>query len=49
MAESHRQYGDTLSTGETHDDKYTIYYGSGDFTALITYHVAAIEKKEGGS
>ncbi|KAJ5109535.1 hypothetical protein N7456_006210 [Penicillium angulare] len=36
------QYGDTLSTGETSDDGNTIYYGSSDFTCLVTDHVAAI-------
>lgn len=36
------QYGDTLSTGETSDDGNTIYYGSSDFTCLVTDHVEAI-------
>ncbi|KAE8453973.1 hypothetical protein EG329_007749 [Mollisiaceae sp. DMI_Dod_QoI] len=36
------QYGDTLSTGKTPDDKYTIYYGSSDFATLVTGHVKSI-------
>ena len=36
------QLGDTLSTGQTHDDGNTIYYGSSDWTCLVTNHVAAI-------
>lgn len=39
------QYGDTLRSGQkTPDDGYTIYYGSSDFNALVTSHVAAINK-----
>ncbi|KAJ5481176.1 mannan endo-1-4-beta-mannosidase F [Penicillium diatomitis] len=36
------QYGDTLSSGQTSDDGNTIYYGTSDFTCLVTDHVAAI-------
>ncbi|KAJ5929885.1 hypothetical protein N7454_006835 [Penicillium verhagenii] len=36
------QYGDTLSTGETSDDGNTIYFGTSDFTCLVTDHIAAI-------
>ncbi|KAK1777108.1 glycoside hydrolase superfamily [Copromyces sp. CBS 386.78] len=36
------QWGDTLSTGQTHNDGNTIYYGSADATCLITEHVRAI-------
>lgn len=36
------QWGDTLSGGQTSDDGNTIYYGSSDFTSLVTDHVAAI-------
>jgi mannan endo-1,4-beta-mannosidase len=36
------QWGDTLSTGQTSDDGNTIFYGSSDFTCLVTDHVAAI-------
>ncbi|KAH6695061.1 fungal cellulose binding domain-containing protein [Plectosphaerella plurivora] len=36
------QLGDTLSFGNTHDDGNTIYYGSSDWTCLVTNHVAAI-------
>ncbi|RDL37498.1 putative Mannan endo-1,4-beta-mannosidase A [Venustampulla echinocandica] len=38
------QYGDTLSTGKTHDDGYTLYYGSSDYNTLVTDHVSAINK-----
>jgi mannan endo-1,4-beta-mannosidase len=37
------QYGDTLSSGKTADDGNTIYYGTSDFTSLVTNHVAAIK------
>lgn len=36
------QYGDTLSSGESSDDGNTIYYGTSDFTCLVTDHIAAI-------
>jgi mannan endo-1,4-beta-mannosidase len=36
------QYGDTLSTGQTSNDGNTIYFGSSDFTVLVTNHVIAI-------
>lgn len=36
------QWGDTLSTGRTHDDTHTIYYGSSAATCLISDHVKAI-------
>ncbi|KAK5632647.1 hypothetical protein RRF57_008361 [Xylaria bambusicola] len=36
------QLGTTLSTGQTHNDGYTIYTGSNDWTCLVTDHVAAI-------
>jgi mannan endo-1,4-beta-mannosidase len=29
------QYGDTISTGETANDGYTIYYGTAEFTTLV--------------
>lgn len=38
------QWGDTLSTGQTHNDGYTIYYGSADHKTLVLDHVAAINK-----
>lgn len=41
------QYGDTLSTGKTSDDGYTIYYGSSDFASLITGHVKSIGSGQG--
>ena len=37
------QDGDTLSTGQTSDDGNTIYYGSSDWTGLVTNHIAAIK------
>ena len=36
------QWGDTLSTGQTHNDGHTIYYGSNDYQSLVVNHVAAI-------
>lgn len=36
------QWGDTLSTGQTHNDGNTIYYGSADAKCLVTDHVKAI-------
>ncbi|KAJ5733978.1 hypothetical protein N7493_002764 [Penicillium malachiteum] len=41
-ADSFWQYGDTLSTGESPDDGNTIYYGTSDFTCLVTDHVEDI-------
>lgn len=34
--------GDTLSTGKTSDDGNTIFYGTSDWTCLVTNHVKAI-------
>jgi mannan endo-1,4-beta-mannosidase len=39
-------YGDVLSTGKTSDDGNTIFYGTSDWTGLVTNHVVAIN---GGS
>lgn len=36
------QWGDRLSSGQTHNDGHTIYYGSSDATCLITDHIKAI-------
>ncbi|KAH9893040.1 hypothetical protein F4778DRAFT_784495 [Xylariomycetidae sp. FL2044] len=36
------QLGTTLSTGHTHDDGFTLYVGSDDWTCLVTEHIAAI-------
>jgi len=36
------QDGDTISTGQTANDGNTIYYGSTEWTSLVTDHVAAI-------
>jgi len=36
------QWGDTLSTGQTHNDGHTIYYGSSDYQSLVVNHVDAI-------
>ena len=33
------QYGDSLSSGQTPNDGNTIYYGTSDFTSLVTDHV----------
>ncbi|KAI0178763.1 glycoside hydrolase family 5 protein [Hypoxylon sp. FL1284] len=37
------QLGTTLSTGLTHNDGFTIYTGSSEWTCLVTNHVAAIK------
>ncbi|KAI1465407.1 carbohydrate-binding module family 1 [Daldinia caldariorum] len=37
------QLGTTLSTGQTHNDGYTIYTGSSEWTCLVTNHIAAIK------
>lgn len=39
------QLGDTLSTGQTHNDGYTIYYGTSEWNTLVTQHVQAIGAK----
>ncbi|CCF47609.1 hypothetical protein CH063_04213, partial [Colletotrichum higginsianum] len=36
------QLGDTISTGQTHNDGNTIYYGTDEWTCLVTNHVNAI-------
>ncbi|KAL4971701.1 putative mannan endo-1,4-beta-mannosidase F [Aspergillus desertorum] len=36
------QWGDTLSTGQTHNDGNTIYYGSDEYTCLVTEHMERI-------
>jgi mannan endo-1,4-beta-mannosidase len=41
-ADLYWQLGDTLSTGQTSDDGNTIYYGTDDYTCLVTDHIAAI-------
>lgn len=41
-ADAFWQLGDTISTGKTHDDTNTIYYGTDEWTCLVTNHVAAI-------
>ncbi|KAM5350930.1 hypothetical protein ACJ41O_003653 [Fusarium nematophilum] len=37
------QWGETISTGMTHDDGFTIYHGDSDWECLVRDHVAAIE------
>jgi mannan endo-1,4-beta-mannosidase len=39
------QFGDTISSGETANDGYTIYYGTSEFTTLVTDHAAAMNAK----
>jgi len=39
------QYGDDLSTGETNNDGYAIYYGTSLYTTLVTDHAAAMNAK----
>ncbi|KAJ6098499.1 hypothetical protein N7467_000034 [Penicillium canescens] len=41
-ADLYWQYGDTLSYGQSPNDGNTFYYGTSDFTCLVTDHVAAI-------
>ncbi|KAJ5209877.1 hypothetical protein N7472_000016 [Penicillium cf. griseofulvum] len=41
-ADLYWQYGDTLSSGKSADDGNTFYYGTSEFTCLVTDHVAAI-------
>lgn len=36
------QAGTVLSTGKTHDDTFTLYHGTDEWTCLVTDHVAAI-------
>ncbi|KAF4984502.1 hypothetical protein FZEAL_350 [Fusarium zealandicum] len=37
------QWGETLSTGQSHDDGFTIYYGDSDWQCLVQGHVASIQ------
>jgi mannan endo-1,4-beta-mannosidase len=39
------QYGDDLSTGETNNDGYAIYYGTSEYATLVTPHAAAMLAK----
>ncbi|KAJ5313104.1 hypothetical protein N7508_003934 [Penicillium antarcticum] len=41
-ADLYWQYGDTLSYGKSPDDGNTFYYGTSDFTCLVTDHMVAI-------
>ncbi|WYZ43826.1 hypothetical protein EsH8_VII_000262 [Colletotrichum jinshuiense] len=41
-ADAFWQLGDTISTGQTHNDGNTIYYGTDEWTCLVTNHVNAI-------
>nr|QCI44182.1 endo-mannanase [synthetic construct] len=41
-ADSFWQWGDDLGSGDTPNDEYSIFYGSSDYTCLVTNHVAAI-------
>lgn len=42
------QMGDTISTGQTANDGNTIYYGSAEWTALVTGHINAIASSTKG-
>ena len=33
------QYGDTISSGQTANDGYTIYYGTSEFTTLVSLNI----------
>ncbi|KAL5343990.1 putative mannan endo-1,4-beta-mannosidase F [Aspergillus crustosus] len=39
------QWGDALSTGQTHNDGNTIYYGSADYVCLVTDHLERIAQR----
>jgi len=39
------QYGDSISTGQTPNDGYAIYYGTSEFTTLVSNHAAAMLAK----
>lgn len=41
-ADLYWQYGQQLSTGLTHDDHYTIYYGTDDFQCGVLDHISQI-------
>ncbi|KAL3446899.1 glycoside hydrolase superfamily [Aspergillus insuetus] len=36
------QFGDTLSGGQTADDRYTVFYGTDDWKCLVADHVAEV-------
>ena len=36
------QWGDQLSTGQTHNDGYTVYYNSATYRCVVGDHVRAI-------
>jgi mannan endo-1,4-beta-mannosidase len=36
------QYGQQLSTGNSPDDRYTIYYGTDDWNCAVVDHVSQI-------
>ncbi|KAL3433335.1 mannan endo-1,4-beta-mannosidase D [Aspergillus tetrazonus] len=35
-------FGENLSSGQTHNDMYTVYYGSNEWKCVVSDHVAAI-------
>ncbi|KAK6856592.1 Mannan endo-1-4-beta-mannosidase A [Apiospora arundinis] len=37
------QAGTVLSTGKTHDDTFTLYHGTEEWTCLVTDHVASVK------
>ncbi|KAL2069356.1 hypothetical protein VTL71DRAFT_15694 [Oculimacula yallundae] len=39
------QFGDRLSGGLTHDDGFTLYYGSDEYISLVSQHAAAMAAK----
>lgn len=41
-ADTYWQFGETLSTGQSPDDQFTIYTGTDDYNCLVTDHVKAI-------
>ncbi|KAF4631109.1 hypothetical protein G7Y89_g7031 [Cudoniella acicularis] len=39
------QYGDTFSWGKSSDDGYALYWGTAEYTTLVTNHAAAMQAK----
>ncbi|KAF3225456.1 hypothetical protein TWF106_002592 [Orbilia oligospora] len=43
--EMYWQFGETLSSGQTHNDGFTIYYSSSEFNSLVAPHANAMSAK----
>ncbi|KAH6683872.1 glycoside hydrolase superfamily [Halenospora varia] len=44
-ADMYWQYGDTFSWGKTHDDGYSLYWGTAEYATLVEAHAAAMLAK----